>query len=66
MANKQEIMLDKIHEAVLVECSIQCQKCKKIRSSYNYDDYTFAERTLKEGWTVKRNRVLCYECNVIN
>lgn len=63
MTKKEEKIFDNIQEAILVECSIQCQKCKKILKEYNIDDYSFAEKLISKGWTVKRNKVLCDECS---
>lgn len=62
MTKKEQQILDKIQEAIVIECSIQCQKCKKIKSDYNMDDYYFAEKLIHEGWTFKRDRILCEKC----
>lgn len=63
MTNKEKIIFDKIEEAILVECSIQCQKCKKVKTDFNTDEYCFAEKLISEGWTFKRDRILCDECS---
>lgn len=41
MTKKEERIFDKVQEAILVECSIQCQKCKKNKKDYNTDVYYF-------------------------
>jgi hypothetical protein len=63
MSKKEQIIFDKIQEAILVECSIQCQKCKKNEVDYNTDDYYFSEKLIQKGWTFKRDRILCNDCN---
>ena len=63
MTKKEEIIFDKIEEAILVECSIQCEKCEKIKTDFNMDEYSFAEKLIREGWTFKRDRILCDECS---
>ena len=63
MTKKEERIFDKIQEAILVECSIQCQKCKKEKKEYDTDDYYFAEKLIREGWTFKRDRILCDDCS---
>jgi len=63
MTKKEERIFDKVQEAILVECSIQCQKCKKVEKDYNTDDYYFAEKLIHKGWTFKRDRILCDECS---
>jgi len=63
MTNKEKLIFDKVQEAILVECSIQCQKCKKVEKDYNTDDYYFAEKIIHKGWTFKRDRILCDECS---
>jgi hypothetical protein len=63
MKNKEERIFEKVQEAVLVECSIQCQKCKKVEKDYNTDDYYFAEKLIHKGWIFKRGRILCDDCS---
>lgn len=63
MTNKEEKIFTILQEAVISECSIQCSKCKKSKVSFNTDDFYFTERLIEIGWTVKRNKVICNECN---
>lgn len=62
MTPKQSKIFDKMHEAILVECSIQCQKCKKEEKTYSLDDFSFADKLIKNGWTYNRDKILCNEC----
>lgn len=59
---KEQRIFDELRESVVVVCSVQCQKCKKVKEEFNNDDYGFSERLIKDGWTYKRDRVLCNEC----
>lgn len=63
MTKKEKMIFDKVQEAILVEFSIQCQKCKKDKKEYNTEDYYFAEKLISCGWTFKRGRILCGECS---
>lgn len=63
MTKKEEEIYDKVWEAVLVECSINCQKCKRNEIEYDTDDHSFTEKLIKKGWTFKRGRVICDSCN---
>lgn len=63
MTKKEKRIFEEVQEAIMVECSIQCEKCKKVEKYYGSDDYYFAERLIDKGWTFKRNRILCDECS---
>ena len=43
-------------------CSIQCLKCNKTESDWETDDYYFAKKLIKNGWTYRHEKVLCPEC----
>jgi hypothetical protein len=62
MIKKEIVIFEKIQQAVLVECLIQCEKCGKHEKSYDIDDYQFTEKLISKGWTCKRNKILCNEC----
>jgi len=59
---KEEQIFDRIHNSVLMECSISCDKCKKEQKEYHIDDFTFVEKIISSGWTFKREKVLCDDC----
>lgn len=63
MKKKEEKILQNIREAILVVCSIECQKCLKSEKDYNTDEYCFSERLFSKGWTFKRDKILCNECS---
>ena len=62
MAKKEERQFDKIHGSILVECSIDCQKCRNTKNAYNIDDYDWAEILIRDGWVYKNGIVLCPTC----
>lgn len=59
MTSKKEKEFSIIYNAIFVECTIKCEKCNFEIREYNTDDYYLAEKVIKEGWGVKRNKVLC-------
>lgn len=61
--NSKEKTIEGLVDYIVVECDIQCQKCKKIKKEYHIDEYSFAEKLINKGWTFKRDRVLCDECS---
>ncbi len=64
MKSKDEKEFEKIQEAVLVECSISCQKCGKTIKEYDTDDYWMTYNLIQKGWTVKRGKILCEVCSL--
>ena len=50
-------------DAILTECSIQCQKCGKEKKEYNSSDFYFVEVLIRNGLTFKRGKVLCDSCS---
>lgn len=62
MNKREELVYDRILDAVLTECSIVCQKCKKEEKEFNTDQFYFTDRIFKKGWGYKSNKVLCNEC----
>jgi hypothetical protein len=54
--------LDRISEAIEIECSIQCSKCRKIKSTMQTDEYYYGEELLESGWRATINNIYCPEC----
>jgi hypothetical protein len=62
MTKKEEKQFDEIHNNILVECSIDCQKCGNTDNAYTIDGYDYAEILIKAGWVYKNERILCPTC----
>jgi hypothetical protein len=54
--------LDRMSEAIEVECTIECSKCKKHNGSMQTDEYYFGEELLELGWRATSQNVYCPDC----
>jgi hypothetical protein len=54
--------LDRMQEAIMVECTIQCSKCGKTYGPFVDDEYNFSEHCLDLGWRATPNNIYCPEC----
>ena len=59
---KKETQLENLSESILVEVSIECDKCKKVNGAQFTDEYYFAEELYSEGWRCPAGKVYCPVC----
>lgn len=60
---KEEKIIIQLAEATQSIISIECESCGRRETSWNVDEYYFAEKLFSQGWNIKRNRVICDKCN---
>ena len=54
--------LDRMQEGIMVECSIECNKCRKTNSVMQTDEYYFSEELLELGWRATPHNIYCPAC----
>lgn len=59
---KKQEQIDALTECVLVEISVECEKCRRGHSTVFIDEQDFAEELYKKGWRYKNEMCLCPKC----
>lgn len=54
--------VDILQEQIVVECTVQCTKCRKTQVDMQTDEFYFADELMEGGWRATKNNVYCPEC----
>ena len=54
--------VDYIAEAIEIECTIRCSKCRNTQTNVQTDEYYFSDELMEYGWRATKHHVYCPDC----